>query len=71
MKLLIVDDEPVIVRGLLKLLDYKALGYDTVLSADNSTDALALLRHERPDAMVSDIAMPGLTGLELQRLPAL
>lgn len=68
MKLLIVDDEPVIVRGLLKLLDYRALGYDTILSADNSTDALALLRHERPDAMISDIAMPGLTGLELLRL---
>ena len=48
MKLLIVDDEPVIVRGLLKLLDYEALGFDTVLSADNSTDALALLRHDDP-----------------------
>ncbi|MGN0775687.1 MAG: response regulator [Candidatus Ventricola sp.] len=68
MKLLIVDDEPVIVRGLLKLLDYEALGFDTVLSADNSTDALALLRYERPVAMISDIAMPGLTGLELLRL---
>ena len=68
MKLLIVDDEPVIVRGLLQLIDYTALGYDQILSATRSSEALNLLRTQRPEAMLSDIAMPGLTGLELLRL---
>jgi two-component system response regulator YesN len=68
MKLLIVDDEPVIVRGLLQLIDYAALGYDQILSATKSTDALQILRSQRPEAMLSDIAMPGLSGLELLHL---
>ena len=68
MKLLIVDDEPVIVRGLLQLIDYAALGYDQVLSATKSSDALHLLRTQKPEALLSDIAMPGLSGLELLRL---
>ncbi len=68
MKLLIVDDEPIIVRGLLQLVDYAALGYDQVLPATRSSEALRLLRTQRPEAMLSDIAMPGLTGLELLRI---
>ncbi len=68
MKLLIVDDEPVIVRGLLQLIDYAELGYEQVLSATKSSEALRLLRDQQPEAMLSDIAMPGLTGLELLRL---
>ena len=68
MKLLIVDDEPIIVRGLAQLVDYAALGYDRVLSAVTSGEALSILRAQRPEAMLSDIAMPGLTGLELLRL---
>ena len=68
MKLLIVDDEPIIVRGLMQLVDYAALGYDQVLSATKSSDALHILRTQRPEAMLSDIAMPGMTGLELLRL---
>ncbi len=68
MKLLIVDDEPIIVRGLVQLIDYAELGYDQVLTAEKSSDALHLLRTLQPEAMLSDIAMPGLTGLELLRL---
>lgn len=68
MKLLIVDDEPVIVRGLMQLVDYASLGYDQVLTATWSSEALSILRNQRPEAMLSDIAMPGLTGLELLRL---
>ena len=68
MKLLIVDDEPVIVRGLSQLIDYAALGFTEILTANKSAEALALLRSEKPEAMLSDIAMPGLTGLELLRL---
>lgn len=68
MKLLIVDDEPIIVRGLANLLDYQSLGYTQVLTAGSGYDALRLLRQHRPEAVISDIAMPDLNGLELLRL---
>ena len=68
MKLLIVDDEPIIVRGLTQLVDYASLGFDEVLSATKSGEALYILRTQQPEALLSDIAMPGLTGLELLRL---
>ncbi len=65
MKLLIVDDEPMIVRGLCKLLDYSGLGFSAVLTASTGEDALALLQTQAPEIMLSDVAMPGLTGLDL------
>ncbi|HPF86646.1 MAG TPA: response regulator [Candidatus Limiplasma sp.] len=68
MKLLIVDDEPVIVRGLLRLLDYESMGFDRVLSATDSRKALTLLREERPEVMLADVEMPNLSGLELLKL---
>lgn len=68
MKLLIADDEPVIVRGLMKLLPWKELGFTKVLEAYCGEQARALLVKERPPVMVSDIAMPDLTGIDLLRL---
>lgn len=65
MKLLIVDDEPIIVRGLAKLLPWREQGFDPVLEATQSQEALHLLAEHQPDLMISDIAMPGLTGIDL------
>jgi len=39
-------------------------GYDLLL-ADNGDDALRMVVHERPDLVVLDWMMPGLTGLEV------
>lgn len=67
MKLLFVDDEPVIVNGLAKLMDYSELGFKTVHCATSAKDALEILRSAMPDVIVSDVVMPGMTGLELLR----
>lgn len=65
MKLLIVDDEPYIVRGLQKLIDYAALGFTQIEPALTSQSALSMLKKSPPEVMLSDIAMPDLTGLDL------
>lgn len=67
MKLMIVDDEPVIVRGLAKLLDYEKLGFDTVLEVTDSIRALSLITESPPDVLLSDIVMPNYNGLDLLR----
>lgn len=61
-RVLVVDDEAPVRRVLeLKL---KNGGYD-VLLADNGEDALKIVESEKPDAVVTDITMPRMTGKEL------
>lgn len=59
---LVVDDEDGIRQALDRFLT--RLGY-TVLQAPSGTEALALLKDARPTAMLSDIRMPNMTGVEL------
>lgn len=64
-KLLLVDDEPVNLQVLKQILqqDYR------LLFARDGDKALSLAANEKPDLILLDIMMPGLTGLETcQRL---
>ena len=64
-KVLLADDEAMIVKGLRKLIDWSALGIELVGEATDGLMAAQLLDQTRPDLVISDIRMPGLTGLEL------
>lgn len=61
---LLVDDEPTITRGYARSLT--ASGY-VVDVAHDGTEAAALFRQRAFDVIVSDISMPGMSGLELLR----
>lgn len=61
-KILVVDNEMEIIQ-LLKLYLSRE-GYDVVWTTE-STEALSLLRSEKPDLVLLDIVMPGLSGLEV------
>lgn len=63
-RILIVDDEPSVRYSFKKLL--KEDHYD-VLEAANGVDALRVLAKDRPDLVVMDIEMPGISGLEAIR----
>lgn len=62
--ILIVDDEPD-VADLLKYHLQKA-GYQT-LTAGNGSKALEIARRSRPEAIVLDLMLPGMSGLEVCR----
>lgn len=62
--ILVVDDAPPNVK-LLRLI-LKDAGY-RVLEASSGPEALETLRRDRPDAMVLDVRMPGMTGYEVCR----
>jgi DNA-binding response OmpR family regulator len=63
-KILIVDDEPEIVRGLEDNLRFE--GYQTA-AATNGEDALALALSNAPDLILLDIMMPRMSGWDVCR----
>ncbi len=65
MKLLIVEDERWEREGLVALIDRKRFGIDAVLTAQDGVEGLEVIARERPDVVITDIRMPGLTGLEM------
>jgi two-component system alkaline phosphatase synthesis response regulator PhoP len=63
-RILIIDDEPEMVRGLEDNLRFE--GYQT-LSATNGKDGLDLALREAPDLIILDIMMPKMSGWDLCR----
>ena len=60
--ILIIDDDPHINSIVSKAL--KAEGY-TVLQAFSGTEAMMVLKNEKPDLILLDLMLPGLSGEEL------
>ncbi|MBT3514904.1 MAG: response regulator transcription factor [Nitrospina sp.] len=63
-KILLVEDDPHLAKGLLFNLERE--GYD-VLSVDNGVSALDQLREKDFDLIILDLMLPGLGGLDLAR----
>lgn len=63
--IILVDDEPWALIGLQELLDWNQLGFRIVAACDSGHTALSEALRLRPDAIVTDIRMPDMTGLEL------
>ncbi|MCD8142171.1 MAG: response regulator transcription factor [Clostridiales bacterium] len=61
MKLLVVDDERIIVKGIKFNLENE--GYEVVTGGDGE-EAVALARTEHPDLIILDLMMPKLDGLD-------
>ncbi|MDY3918429.1 MAG: response regulator [Candidatus Limivivens sp.] len=65
MKLLIVDDCPGVVAGLLSGVHWNDLGIDEVYTAGNAEEAKECIKKYSIDIMLCDIEMPGENGIEL------
>jgi DNA-binding response OmpR family regulator len=60
MKILLIDDDKLVLYTLSRL--FRNTG-DTVLTAENGAEGMALFRRERPDLVITDIVMPEQEGL--------
>ena len=60
-RILIVDDDPVILR-LLKV-NFEMEGF-AVITAENGEEGVSKATRERPDIILLDVMMPGMNGLE-------
>ena len=65
MKILVVDDERAVRESLRRALELE--GYEIELAGDGSEALETLESSEEPDAMILDILMPGVDGLEVCR----
>lgn len=61
-KILVIDDEELIIRTLTRALEKK--GYE-LLVAKGGEDALAVVEEESLDLVISDIRMPGENGVQV------
>lgn len=61
-RILVVDDEIEIVRALQRSLT--AYGFE-VFTAGSGEEALEAVSHHRPDVMLLDLGLPGISGLEV------
>lgn len=65
MKVLVIDDEPTHVRGIIKYVNWNRLGFEKTVGIYNAKEALKILQKEAFDLIVTDINMPEINGLEL------
>ena len=66
-KLMLVDDQRIIMEGIVKLIQQMNLPFDQFVFAENGSRALEMLETENPDALITDIRMPVMDGLEMAR----
>jgi two-component system response regulator YesN len=65
LKVLIVDDELIIRKGLIETVDWASLNVEIVGDASNGSEAMDILRQTSVDLVLTDIRMPFMDGLEL------
>lgn len=65
MKVLIADDEAVVLEGLKYIIDWDELGFSICSQASNGEETLNKILNLRPDLVLLDIRMPRMTGIEI------
>ena len=64
-RVVLVDDERIIVEGLSRVVPWEKLGCEVCGTAANGQEGLALIRAVRPDILMTDIRMPNMDGLRM------
>lgn len=67
-RLIIVEDESEIRSGLCSCFPWEELGFEVVATFENGKQALDYILKEKVDAILSDVKMPVMSGIELARI---
>lgn len=65
-RVLLVDDHPVLRKGLVRLIDSKD-GFSVCGEASTATEGMMMIREINPDLVIVDIGLPGTSGIELTK----
>lgn len=66
-KVMIVEDEELILQGIRNIIDWEALGLKVIHLAHDGIEALKMWEQEPVHIVVTDISMPEMDGLTLLR----
>lgn len=66
-RVMIVDDEPLILAGIASMLDWEQYGCRIVGKATNGQQALEKMAELQPDIVITDIKMPAMDGIAFMR----
>ena len=64
-KVLVADDEPIILSGIKHLIDWNEANAEIIGTASNGMEAYKIIETEHPDIVITDIRMPVMDGLAL------
>lgn len=64
-KLILVDDEPWALSGLAEIIDWEEEGFTIVARCECGADAIRAALQFHPDAVITDIRMPDMSGIQL------
>ncbi len=64
-RMIIADDEHLVVKSLKASIDWGKCGFEVIGEASDGIEAYELIMQLRPDIVFADIRMPGMNGLEL------
>lgn len=64
-RVILVDDERLILEGLSKVVKWTEFGCEVAGTARDGREGLALIREVKPDIVISDIRMPNMDGLSM------
>lgn len=64
-KVVIIDDEAIIVEGLSRVIKWEEYGCTLVGTAYDGIEGLQVINEKAPDIIFTDIAMPGMDGLQM------
>lgn len=67
MKILVVDDSPVMRKLIARSIRQAGYGDAEVVDAEDGAQAITVAEQERPDLILADWNMPNLTGIEMLR----
>lgn len=64
-KVLIIDDESIIRKGIKNIINWKQLDCEVVADASDGIEGIELIKKHLPEIIITDIRMPGMDGLSM------
>ncbi|WP_165972349.1 response regulator transcription factor [Paenibacillus piri] len=66
-RVLIVDDEPWVLKGIRSTFKWEELGFQVVAETTDSLEAYEIIIRDKPDVVMTDIRMPECSGIDLMK----